>query len=204
MPEEILDGVHDLTCAPGPEPERIRAFLFESGTLVDAGLPDTTDALLSEIAETGVAVERVVVTHADRDHVGGLDAVADAHDAEVYLPVGADPDVATAVDHYYGEGDEIDGFEAVHVPGHRGHQHVLISTERDLAVLADAVSGSDQRGLPAGYFHLPPGVYTDDMDAAEASLTKLLDFEFDAGLVYHGSSVLEGASATLDEYVYRV
>lgn len=203
MPREILPGAYDLTCAPGPPPERIRAFLFESGTLVDAGLPDTTDALLSEIDETGVAVERVVVTHADRDHVGGLDAVVDAHGAEVYLPVGADPDVASGVDHYYGEGDEIDGFEAVHLPGHRGHQHGLVSEARDLAVLADAVSGSDQRGLPAGHFHLPPAVYSDDLGTAEASLEKLLDYEFDAGLVFHGSSVLADASAKLDAYVYR-
>ena len=208
MPEELLDGVYDITCTER-ESGRIRAFLFEDGTLVDTGLPDTTSALLDGIAETGVAVERVVVTHTDGDHVGGLDAVVETYTPEVYLPVGSNPDVASTVDHYYGEGDTVGGFEAVHMPGHRGHQHALVDEARDIgdgrrgvAVLADALSGADQRGFPAGYFHLPPGKYTDDLNRAEASLEKLLDYEFDAGLVFHGSSVLEGASDRLADYVF--
>jgi len=72
-----------------------------------------------------------------------------------------------------------------------------------VAVMADAVSGADQRGLPAGHFHLPPAVYTDDLEAAERSLERLAEFEFDAGLVFHGSSVLSGADEKLEAYVYR-
>jgi glyoxylase-like metal-dependent hydrolase (beta-lactamase superfamily II) len=225
MPEELTDGVYDITCAE-TETGRIRAFLFETGKggfLVDAGLADSTDALLEGIDETGVGVDVVAITHADRDHVGGLDAVVEAHDPEVYLPVGSDPDVASEVTGFYGDGDEIAGFEAVHVPGHRGHQHALVDEARDaseatvaaegaesganrerrgVAVLADAVSGADQRGFPRGYFHLPPGVYPDDLNRAEESLEKLTEYEFDVGLVYHGSSVLDGASETLAEYIY--
>jgi glyoxylase-like metal-dependent hydrolase (beta-lactamase superfamily II) len=201
MPEEILDGVYDITCAE-TDRGRYRAFLFADGTLVDTGLPDTTDALLDGIEETGVSVERVAITHADGDHVGGLDTVVAAHAPEVFLPVGADPDVASEVDHFYGDGDTVGPFEAVHVPGHRGHQHALVDEDAGVAVLADALSGADQRGLPRGYFHLPPGTYTDDLNRAEESLERLLDYEFDAGLVFHGSSVLEGASDRLTEYVY--
>lgn len=209
MPEEILDGVFDVTCTE-TDTGRIRAFLFReprtdsnggTGTLVDTGLPDTTDALLDGIDATGIDVDHVAITHADRDHVGGLDAVVDAHDPDVYLPVGADPDVASEVDHFYGDGDAVGPFEAVHVPGHRGHQHALVDEQSGVAVLADALSGADQRGLPPGHFHLPPGKYTDDLNRAEASLERLLEFEFDAGLVFHGSSVLSGASEKLDRYV---
>lgn len=204
MPEEILDGVFDVTCAE-TDLGRIRAFLVDGGdggTLVDAGLPDTTDALLDGIAATGVEVARIAITHTDRDHVGGLDAVVDAHDPEVYLPVGSDPDVASAVDHFYGDSDAVGPFEAVHLPGHRGHHHALVCEERGFAVLGDALSGADQRGLPAGYFHLPPARYTDDLNRAEESLSKLLEYEFDAGLVFHGSSVFEDASERLRRYVY--
>lgn len=202
MPEEILDGVYDITCIER-ETGRIRAYLVDGDRpiLFDAGLPDTTDALIEGIEATGVSPERLVVTHADGDHVGGAPAVVEAFDLETYLPVGSDPE-AVAADHYYGEGDVIGGFEAVHVPGHRGHQHALVDESRGVAVLGDAVSGADQRGFPAGHFHLPPGKYTEDLNRAEQSLSKLLDYEFDAGLVYHGSSVLDGASDTLESYVY--
>jgi hydroxyacylglutathione hydrolase len=202
MPTELLDGVYDITCAE-TEAGRIRAFLFSDGTLVDCGLPSTTDALLEGIEATGIEPKRLVVTHADRDHVGGFDALVRELWVETYLPEDASLDSEYEPDHRYGDGDEIGPFEAVHVPGHRAHQHALIDEEGGVAVLADAVSGADQRGLPEGYFHLPPGVYTDDLNRAEESLERLTDFEFDAGLVYHGSSVLSNADEKLEAYVYR-
>ena len=202
MPTEILPGVFDITCAE-TETGRIRAFLIEDGTLVDCGLPDSADALNDGIAETGIDVERLIVTHDHRDHVGGFDAVVRTHWPKTYVPDGAVLDAEFEPDHVYGDGDEIGPFEAVHLPGHRDHQHGLVDEDRGVAVLADALSGADQRGLPEGYFHLPPSVYTADLAAAETSIERLLDYEFDAGLVYHGSSVLEDAREKLDDYVYR-
>ena len=201
MPTEILPGVHDVTCST-TESGRIRAFLFDDGTLVDCGLPETAAALNAGIAETGVDVERLIVTHDHRDHVGGFDEVVRTHWAETYVPDGAVLDTEFEPDNCYGDGDRIGPFEAVHVPGHRDHQHVLVDEDRGVAVLADALSGADQRGLPEGFFHLPPAVYTDDLQQAEASLERLLEYEFDAGLVYHGSSVLSDAREKLDAYVY--
>lgn len=197
MVTEPIDGVYDITCTE-TETDRIRAYLTADGTLVDAGLPDTTDALLDGIAETGVAVKRLVVTHTDPDHIGGVGAVVESHDPAVLLPEGADADTVPQVDGRYTESDTVGPFEAVHVPGHRAHQHALIAD--DYAVLADALSGADQRGLSGG-FHLPPGKFTDDLNEAERSLEKLLEYEFEVGLVFHGSNVLTAASATLDRYV---
>jgi glyoxylase-like metal-dependent hydrolase (beta-lactamase superfamily II) len=202
MPTELLDGVYDITCAE-TETGRIRAFLFADGTLVDCGLPSTTDALLDGIEATGIEPKQLVVTHADRDHVGGFEAVVRDLWLETHVPEGASVDGEFEPDHRYGDGDAVGPFEAVHVPGHRDHQHALIDEDRGVAVLADAVSGADQRGLPAGYFHLPPGVYTDDLGRAERSLERLAEYEFDAGLVFHGSSVLNGAAEKLEAYVYR-
>lgn len=202
MPTEILPGVYDVTCAETSF-GRIRAFLFEDGTLVDCGLPDTADALLDGIAATGVDVERLVVTHDDADHVGGFDAVVRTHWAETHVPDGAVLDTEFAPDNCYGDGDEVGPFEAVHLPGHADHQHALVDEDRGVAVLADALSGADQRGLPAGHFHLPPAAHTDDLAQAEASLERLLEYEFDAGLVFHGSSVISDASEKVGAYVYR-
>jgi len=204
MPTELIPGVFDVTCAE-TEAGRIRAFLFDDGTLVDCGLSTTTNALAAEIAETGIDPERLVITHADRDHAGGFDAVVRDFWVETYVPENAEIDTEYEIDHRYADGDTVAGFEAVHVPGHRAHQHVMIDESRadGVAVLADALSGSDQRGLPPGYFHLPPEVYSDDLALAERSLERLLEYEFDAGLVYHGSSVLDGAKEKLEAYVYE-
>lgn len=68
-------------------------------------------------------------------------------------------------------------------------------------MLGDALSGADQRGLPAGYFHLPPTVYSQDLNEGEESLEGLLDYEFDIRLVYHSTSVTEDARARLERYV---
>ena len=201
---ERADGIYDVTCVER-ETGRIRAFLVDADepTLFDAGLPDTTDALLAGVESTGVTPEQVVVTHGHRDHVGGCDAVCEEYGCDLHLPEGSDPDVETDAE-FYGEGDAFGGFEAIHAPGHVSHQHLFVDERRGVAVMADAASGTDQRGLPTGYFHLPPGVYSESLAEAEESLAKLRDYEFDVGLVYHGSSVLEGASEKLREYVALV
>ena len=74
MSREHLPGVYDITYTE-TETGRIRAFLTDDGTLIDYGLPDTTDALLDGIAETGIYVDHLVITHADRGHAGGFDTV---------------------------------------------------------------------------------------------------------------------------------
>lgn len=204
MPEEILPDVYDITVMEG-EGRRFRTYLFDGPvpTLVDTGLEATTDALFEGLAKLGVEPERVVVTHGDGDHVGGLSAVVDRFDPEVYVPEqtteealgGVDPDVR------YGHRDEIGDFVAVHMPGHEPDNHALVDESRGVVVAGDAVSGADQRGLPAGYLLLPPAIYSENLNEAEVSLERLLKYEFDAVLVFHGSSVLSDAKAKLDAFV---
>lgn len=201
MSTELVDDVYEITCAETPN-GHIRAYLVDGThpTLFDCGLPDSTEALIEGIDATAITPERLVITHTDQDHIGGIDAVIEEYGVETYLPVGSEL-AGERADTVYSEGDEISGFVALHMPGHRSHQHVLVNETREIAVLGDAVSGADQRGLPAGYFHLPPGMYSEDLILAEESLGKLLDYEFEVGLVYHGSSVTENARDTLEAYV---
>ena len=203
MPTEIADGVYDITCREEPSGKRFRVFLFAGGTptLFDAGLADTAEAVFDGVADVGIEPERLIVTHGDRDHVGGFDAIVDRYDLETWLPEQTELDTDHGPDNRYGDGDRIGRFEAVHAPGHEPDNHALIDENQGIAVMGDAVSGADQRGLPAGYFHLPPAVYSHDLNEAEESLDRLLAYEFDVGLVYHGSSVTEDAHRKLDRYV---
>jgi glyoxylase-like metal-dependent hydrolase (beta-lactamase superfamily II) len=200
---EIVPGVHDITVREDANGRRYRAYLVEDDvpTLFDAGLPDTTDALFEGVEATGLEPERLVLTHADPDHVGGFDAAVDRYDLETYVPEQSDLDTEHEPGHRYGDGDRIGGFEAVYVPGHCHDHHAFVDEERGVLVAADAVSGADLRGFPEGYLLPHAAVYAEDLKEAELSLDRLLDYEFDAALVYHGSSVTEGARDVLDRYV---
>jgi glyoxylase-like metal-dependent hydrolase (beta-lactamase superfamily II) len=202
MPTELVDGVFDVTCRE-EDGKRFRVFLDtrDTPTLFDAGLADTAEAVFDGVRKVDVEPERLVVTHGDGDHVGGFDAMVERYGVETWVPEQTALDTEHDPDHRYGDGDRIGRFTAVHVPGHEPDNHALIDEGAGVAVMGDAVSGADQRGLPAGYFHLPPAVYSQDLNEAEANLERLLEFEFDVGLVYHGSSVLADAREKLDRYV---
>lgn len=197
---EIAPDVYDITVKTLGD-ARYRVFLFdgETPTLVDAGFPDTVDAVAAAADRLGITPERIVVTHGDPDHVGGLAGLVERFDLETWVPEGVDVEVP--VDHRFGDGDAVGPFTAVHVPGHTDAHHVLIDEAAGVAVIGDALFGADARGLPAGHFVLPTAHYSADLAAADDSLSRLLGNDFEVGLVYHGSSVIEGASGKIEAFV---
>lgn len=201
MPSTIAPGVHEISAWSESGGKDYRVFLFADGTptLVDTGKPDTTSGIIEGIEAVGVEPERLVITHGDGDHVGGFDAIVDRFDPESWVPEGMDPDAEAAPDHRFSDGAKIGRFVAVHTPGHEPEHHAIIDEAAGIAVMGDAVNGSDRRGLPAGYFTLPSG--SRDLDLAVESLRKLLGYDFDVGLVFHGTSVTEDARDVLDRYV---
>lgn len=203
MPAEIVPSVYDITVREDPSGRRYRAFLVDADvpTLFDAGFAETTDALFEGIDAVGIDPERLVLTHADPDHVGGFDAVVDRYGVETYVPEQTDLDTDHPADHRVGDGDSVGNFEAVYVPGHAADHHAYVDESAGLLVAGDAVSGADLRGFPEGYLLPHAAVYAEDMTAAELNLDRLVDYEFDAALVYHGTSVTSDAGAVLERYV---
>ncbi|RQH02338.1 MBL fold metallo-hydrolase [Natrarchaeobius oligotrophus] len=213
MPTEIVDGVYDITCKHDESymgGARYRVFLFDGDvpTIIDAAFPDTTNRLIDGIEKTGVVPERLLITHGDGDHIGGYNALVDRYGVETWVPnnlsvstrtegVGLDTDP----DHRFSDGERIGRFEAVHVPGHTEDSYAFVDERDGIAVMGDVAMGSDLRGFPPGYFVLPPEVWGGDVNSAERNLEKLLEYEFEVGLVYHGSSVLEDARDTLEAFV---
>lgn len=200
MPTVIAPDVYDITVKETAD-ARWRVFLFdgETPTLVDAGFDDTGDAVATALAELEVTPERLVITHGDPDHSGGLADLAARYDLVTWVPDGVAVDID--VDHRFSDGDRVGQFVAVHVPGHTASHHALVDEDRGIAVLGDAVFGSDARGIPPGYFVLPTAFYSEDLAQADESLSRLLEYSFDIGLVYHGSSVTEAASSRLEQFV---
>jgi len=200
MPTEIAPDVYEITVKTSPD-ARYRVYLFdgETPTLVDTGFEDTVDTLADALDDLGVVPERVLITHGDPDHIGGLAGIVERYSPETWVPEGVETEAP--VDHRYGDGDSIGPFHAVHVPGHTPAHHALIDEGRGIAVLGDAVFGADARGLPAGYFVLPTAFFSADVAAADEHLNRLLDYEFETGLVYHGSNVTEDASEKLATFV---
>lgn len=198
---DLGDGVYDLTLTT--EPARYRAYMFDWArpTLVDCGLAETSETLLDRLETVGIVPEQLVLTHAHPDHDGGFDAVVDRYDPTTWVPAESTLETAHNPDHRYGHEDRVGPFTAVHVPGHAVDNYALVAPDRDLAVMGDAVLGADWRGLPAGYFVLVEGIYSNDLVAAERNLERLQQYAFDVGLVFHGSSVFAGASEKLDAFV---
>ncbi|WP_410767427.1 MBL fold metallo-hydrolase [Haloferax sp. DFSO60] len=202
MIDECAPDVYDLTVAEMND-ARYRLFVFDGDvpTLVDSGFEHTVDIVVDALDELGIEPERLVITHGDGDHIGGLEGLADHYGLETWVPEQTGLDSSYTPDHRYGDGDEVGDFTAVHTPGHAEDHHVLIDEQAGVAVLGDAVFGADARGLPEGYFVLPTGFYSADLNTADASLERLLEYSFDVGLVYHGSSVTTAASSKLDAFV---
>jgi|AntDeeMinimDraft_5_1070356.scaffolds.fasta_scaffold00979_9 glyoxylase-like metal-dependent hydrolase (beta-lactamase superfamily II) len=196
----IAPDVYDITISTARD-ARWRVYLFdgETPTLVDTGFEDTVDVLVDELETLGIVPKRVVITHDDPDHIGGLSGVVERYDIESWVPAGVETDVS--IDNRYGDGESVGPFTAVHVPGHTPSHHALVDEAPGIAVLGDAVFGLDARGLPAGGFVLSTAFFSADLAAADENLDRLLDYEFEVGLVYHGSSVTEKASEKLASFV---
>jgi hydroxyacylglutathione hydrolase len=118
-----------ITVTDDAEEFTANAFLVPGSptTLVDVGVWDgIVDATRSHVD----SVDRVLLTHQHQDHVGQLDAVIDAFDADCYAY--ADHPRRT---HPLADGDEVaigpETFEVVHTPGH-ADDHVSLVSESTL------------------------------------------------------------------------
>jgi glyoxylase-like metal-dependent hydrolase (beta-lactamase superfamily II) len=116
------------------------------------------------------------------------------------LPAAKPPPVAP--DHLVNEGDELPiggGIQVIHTPGHtmgsvsylvRGHGGVLFA--------------GDAAGHIMGRLGGSPGMFTENMDAAKASIRKLAEMQFDTACFGHGSVLKGKANAAFRRYVEKM
>jgi len=119
--------VHDVTA--DAEEFTCNAYLVtgDTPTLVDAGTMPGVETVVAEFVDD---LDRVVLTHQHSDHVGELDAVVDAFDADVYAY--ADHPLRT---HELADSETVtmgaEAFDVVYTPGH-ADDHVSLVGETSL------------------------------------------------------------------------
>jgi len=190
-------------------------------TLVDAGMPWHGNALIAGLADAGFELrdlDRILVTHFDLDHVGGLPAF-DGIDVTIYvgerdapLVTGErDPPCSThkgafqrlatsfldAPDNSVvtlADGDTVGSFTAYETPGHTPGHVSYVSERHSLALLGDAVRED------GGRFEPSPWLMSYDAEEAERSVKTFSERApaFDVAVPGHGVPFQRGGSERLD------
>lgn len=224
MADWLAPGLHRLDLG-WPAPLGTTAYLVEYGdlTLVDAGFPRNAPSLRAEIADAGHAVteiDRVLITHYDLDHLGGLSRLAPDLTAPVYLGRAdlellrgdGDPPLLhhkglfhRGLRAVYGppetlsyrpveDGDCIGGFRAFHTPGHNPGHTVYVHGELGGAFLGDLAWGED------GGLTIPVWLDSYDVEEIKESVKWFASVapNFDLACVAHGPPILEGGDDALN------
>ena len=136
--------------------------------------------------------DAVVVTHPHPDHVGNLDAVADAFAPEVFGFEGAD-----GVDRELADGDTVtvgdDDYEVLHTPGHEPHHLCLYSRSADVLFAGDLVFANGSFGRT----DLDGGDRETLVDSIDR-LADLVDDDLAAMHTGHGPSVTSDPYADIE------
>lgn len=196
--------------------EHVRVFVLEDSpaegqiTLIDTAFDENGAELVETLESEYGRVDRVILTHGDHGHHGGLKHVVEAFNPDVAMPadesklydhleeadIDIDPDVA------YADGDLLDGdIRVIQVPGHTEATSALLLEDRDLLISGDVLDGADRGGLPEGYLLPPPALFNVSHEDAELNLYNLLEYDFETLLVFHGSHVFEDPKGKLDDFL---
>ena len=199
----------------------VNAYLVADGdelVLVDAGTPWDADDVRAAVAATGHSpadIDRVLVTHYDVDHVGGLSKLG--LDAPVYVGSGdaavlggeAEPPLSNRkglfqrvaglfVDHLASvepveDGDTVGSFTVYETPGHTPGHVAYVSRDRGIAFLGDLVRESN------GDLEASPWALSYDTGDVRESIRHLLvdGVAFDVACVGHGRPLVTGGEKAL-------
>lgn len=207
---------------------RVNAYLAADDvlTLVDTGMPWHSVSIREEIGEAGFEtadIERILVTHFDLDHVGGLSSFdgvetvfVGERDAD-FVSKRRSPPITNRKTAFQrvtdmlrpaprvpitpvSDGDEIGSFRAIHTPGHTQGHMAYVSADLDVAFVGDLVF-SDGSALTASPWYL-----SQDHGAVESSIATLDDAMPAVDIVApgHGEPLVDGGYGAVAELAERV
>lgn len=175
--------------------------LYRNGeaTVVDTGVDGSASSIESGLDAVGLGwgdVGALIVTHRHPDHQGSVQGVLAGTPADTPWYAGAgDLEAITAphVGQAVGDGDMVSGLEIIESPGHTAGHISVLDTTSGILVAGDALNGEN-----GGVVGPNPG-FSDDIDLANASVSKLAGFDYEAVLFGHGEPVLQGGSVAVAE-----
>jgi len=192
----------------------------ETLTLVDAGLPWHGNTLIAGLRDAGFElrdIDRVLLTHYDVDHVGGLSAL-DGVDLTIYVGATDAPLVtgtrAPPLSNHKGaiqrlgrllfsvpdnpvepleDGDTVGSFTVYDTPGHTPGHVCYVSEPHSVAFLGDLVLER------SGSLRPSPWILSYDSETVSESLRSFVDRapSFEAAGIGHGVPFSNGASERL-------
>ena len=200
----VTDGIYAIQF------EHVRVYVLEDvptgqTTLIDTAFEEDGEELVASIKSEFGSVDRVIVTHGDHGHHGGLNHVMDAFSPEL-VAAADETKLHEAIEHepdvLFEDGDLLEGnIRVIQVPGHTEATSALLLEDRDILISGDSLDGADRAGLPAGYLLPPPALFNEDHEAAEINLYDLLQYDFDTVLVFHGSNVFDDPKEKIDDFL---
>lgn len=184
----------------------------KAGAVVDPG--GDLDQIRAAIAEVGLTIEKIILTHGHIDHAGGAAELKEVLGVPVEGPHGADrflldnlakqgqayaiPARPVTPDRWLQEGDTVSAgghvFEVLHCPGHSPGSVVLVNRENRLIIMGDVLF----RGS-IGRTDFPYGDHAALIDAIKTKLLPLGDdFAFICG---HGPTSTIGTERRANPFL---
>ena len=219
---EIISGIHEI------RGRVVNCYLVvnkEEIILIDTGLPGNSSKIIGYVENTlkrsPQNIKTIVITHNHFDHVGSLSKIKEITGAKVAIHA-ADADYIRGKEKHVGssfmngiiklfqviyqtkpvepdillkEGDIIGGYQVIHTPGHTKGSICLYNPENKAIFVGDNLQYKD------GKLQSPGQRLSPEPDKYEASMKRLLDYDFEIILTGHTAPVLSGGKELLEEFV---